>query len=253
MRDNTYNHGETARESVLRRGDDDDPDVRGFTALLYDTIYCICGYTVPSSPVEWAEKMFDLHLKYPYHRVAANRPDPKDTKTQFRVLDDVIEQYFDVNETFSPFESTYRARELAHLIFEENFRPQRLVSTYEELKALTETSVIMDGLRHVYTAVDPMTGPNSMSKWLGFDGEKHSWEDIDLPAIVLFDAHHHTELPPIRKTSAEWDKELDTRIMDPDGWRMKGAPDWNTPITEHEFITRCAGSTRYLGNRGKAV
>lgn len=40
------------------------------------------------------------------------------------------------------------------------------------------------------------------------------------------------------KTPTEWCRELGARILDHDGWRGIGAPDWHTPITRSEFDRR---------------
>src|SRR5690349_9732469 len=47
----------------------------------------------------------------------------------------------------------------------------------------------------------------------------------------------------VLKTPEEWATAKGIRIMDPDGWRMDDAPEWNQPINEDEFNWRCGMST----------
>ena len=47
-------------------------------------------------------------------------------------------------------------------------------------------------------------------------------------------------------TPDEWQEILDYVILDPDGWRVEGAPSWDTPITREEFIDRASRSTIYV-------
>jgi hypothetical protein len=46
-----------------------------------------------------------------------------------------------------------------------------------------------------------------------------------------------------RKTPEEWAAEDGIRILDPDGWRMKGAPDFYSPHTYAEYKKRMTMST----------
>lgn len=45
------------------------------------------------------------------------------------------------------------------------------------------------------------------------------------------------------RTPSEWAALLDLYIMDPDGWRMDGAPAWDEPISRAEFDMRAGMST----------
>lgn len=44
-------------------------------------------------------------------------------------------------------------------------------------------------------------------------------------------------------TPDEWSEIKGLYIMDPDGWRSKGDPDWFQPITESDFDDRASRST----------
>jgi len=46
-----------------------------------------------------------------------------------------------------------------------------------------------------------------------------------------------------RMTPQEWCEFKGIRILDPDGWRCAGAPDWDEPIGESEFDERAGMST----------
>lgn len=54
-----------------------------------------------------------------------------------------------------------------------------------------------------------------------------------------------------RKTPAEWAAERGSRILDPDGWRMDGAPPFDEPTTYADFSWRFAISTIGPLNWGK--
>ena len=48
----------------------------------------------------------------------------------------------------------------------------------------------------------------------------------------------------LRKTSSEWEKESDFKVLDPDGWdRGNFKESWNELITEGEFNKRLMHST----------
>ena len=47
----------------------------------------------------------------------------------------------------------------------------------------------------------------------------------------------------ILKTPEEWSVIFDVLILDPDGWRGKGDPAWDEPITREDFRTRMWMST----------
>jgi hypothetical protein len=53
----------------------------------------------------------------------------------------------------------------------------------------------------------------------------------------------HTEHVPELKTPSQWEKEYKILIIDPDGWRMKGAPEWEDAITREDFEQRAWMST----------
>jgi hypothetical protein len=46
------------------------------------------------------------------------------------------------------------------------------------------------------------------------------------------------------KTPDEWCAIKGVRILDPDGWRIEGAPAWDEPISEVEFDERLMFSTQ---------
>ncbi|MFC1644983.1 hypothetical protein ACFL08_03080, partial [Patescibacteria group bacterium] len=50
------------------------------------------------------------------------------------------------------------------------------------------------------------------------------------------------ELAEELKKPEVWEKELDARALDPDGWRMEKL-DWNTPVTRKKFEELIALST----------
>jgi phage terminase small subunit len=45
------------------------------------------------------------------------------------------------------------------------------------------------------------------------------------------------------RTPEQWQARLKVHILDPDGWREPGAPEWLTPITQAEFLDRAGRST----------
>jgi hypothetical protein len=47
----------------------------------------------------------------------------------------------------------------------------------------------------------------------------------------------------MKLTPIEWCAKLGYRIADPDGWRTRAAPSWDTPIDEAEFLGRMGVST----------
>jgi hypothetical protein len=51
------------------------------------------------------------------------------------------------------------------------------------------------------------------------------------------------------KTPDEWSKQYGLTIKDPDGWRMKDAPSWETPISEYEYAWRMAVSTVEISDK----
>lgn len=48
---------------------------------------------------------------------------------------------------------------------------------------------------------------------------------------------------PTRKTPTEWATEAGYLILDPDGWRGEGDPDFDEPLTLAEFLPRFFVST----------
>jgi hypothetical protein len=54
------------------------------------------------------------------------------------------------------------------------------------------------------------------------------------------------------RTPEEWCKLTGTRILDPDGWRMRDAPPWEYPISELEFHWRAGMSTVSIANPARA-
>lgn len=44
-------------------------------------------------------------------------------------------------------------------------------------------------------------------------------------------------------TAEQWQVVLGVYVLDPDGWREPGAPEWLTPISRVEFIERAGRST----------
>ena len=47
----------------------------------------------------------------------------------------------------------------------------------------------------------------------------------------------------MKRTPEEWSKIHDVFILDPDGWRGKGDPSWDTPLDEDDFLRRMWVST----------
>ena len=47
----------------------------------------------------------------------------------------------------------------------------------------------------------------------------------------------------MKRTPEEWSKIHDVFIFDPDGWRGKGDPSWDTPLDEDDFLRRMWVST----------
>ena len=47
-----------------------------------------------------------------------------------------------------------------------------------------------------------------------------------------------------KKTPQQWSIEEDVLILDPDGWRMPDAPEWDEPIDYLEWSWRSAISTQ---------
>lgn len=47
----------------------------------------------------------------------------------------------------------------------------------------------------------------------------------------------------MKLTPVEWQEIEGVTILDPDGWRMAGAPAWDEPITRDDFLKRMSIST----------
>ena len=50
-------------------------------------------------------------------------------------------------------------------------------------------------------------------------------------------------IPPAKFTPACWAEAKGIVILDPDGWRLDDAPDWDEPISEYEFDWRAVFCT----------
>lgn len=51
-------------------------------------------------------------------------------------------------------------------------------------------------------------------------------------------------MTPIKRLPGEWEERLGILILDPDGWdRRNLTEDYNTPLTQEEFLERACLST----------
>lgn len=51
------------------------------------------------------------------------------------------------------------------------------------------------------------------------------------------------DMEPIKKAPEIWCLDTGIQVMDPDGWRRKGDPAWDEPITRDDFLKRAYMST----------
>lgn len=58
-----------------------------------------------------------------------------------------------------------------------------------------------------------------------------------------YQGHDRVDVGPVLRKPEEWAEIIGYRILDPDGWRMKGAPAWDDPITYRDFVWRFSMST----------
>jgi hypothetical protein len=66
--------------------------------------------------------------------------------------------------------------------------------------------------------------------------------------VVTFDDGWRIDPAPApivvaKRTPEQWCAEYGIRILDPDGWRSKDAPDWTEPLTLAEFYDRAVQCT----------
>lgn len=72
--------------------------------------------------------------------------------------------------------------------------------------------------------------------------ETEEWPDENMTFIMTTDEPDEDEGNE-KRSSSYWYRRQETKILDPDGWRDKDAPDWCTPITQEEFNRRLVKCT----------
>lgn len=63
------------------------------------------------------------------------------------------------------------------------------------------------------------------------------------PAVVAVSILGTAIWEPEKRTPEEWSETYGLLVLDPDGWRVPGAPDWAEPVSLAEFYHRALEST----------